>query len=109
MIDIQEFRKLDLRVGTIVEVKPFTEAKKPAYKLMIDFGPLGTKRSSAQITGHYRPEDLVGKQVVAAVNLPPKIIAGFTSEVLVLGANDASGNVILLKPETTMPNGAKVS
>jgi tRNA-binding protein len=109
MIDIREFGKLDLRVGTVVKAEPFPEARVPAYKLEIDFGPLGKRRSSAQITTRYEPGELVGKQVVAVMNLPPKRIAGFTSEVLVLGVSDNEGAVILLQPDEAIADGAKVS
>ncbi len=99
---------LDLRIGRILRAEPHERARKPAYKLWIDFGPLGVKTSSAQITELYRPEELVGRLVVAAVNLGEKRIAGFVSEVLVLGAADAEGRVVLLTPEREVPLGARV-
>lgn len=99
-----------MRVGTVVEAEPFPEARKPAFKLRIDFGPeLGVKRSSAQITRHYAPDQLVGRQVVAAVNLGERRIAGFVSEVLVLGAVPAEGEVILLELERPAPNGTRIA
>ncbi len=98
-----------MRAGTIISVKLFLEAKKPAYKLTIDFGPLGKKNSSAQVTEHYKPEDLLGRQVVAAMNLGPKRIGQFTSEVLVLGVPDTAGAIILLELDGDIPNGSKVS
>ena len=97
-----------MRVGVVVDAQEFPEARRPAYKLTIDFGPLGTKRSSAQITHHYRPADLGGRRVVAVVNFPPKQIGPFVSEVLVLGAYDESGEVILLRPDFEVPPGAKI-
>jgi tRNA-binding protein len=99
---------LELRIGRVARVEPHTEARKPAYKLWIDFGPLGGKTSSAQLAALYRPEDLVGRLVVAAVNLGTRRIAGFPSEVLVLGVPDAEGNVVLLGLEREAPAGAKV-
>lgn len=103
-----DFEKIDIRVGTIVEAAPFAKARKPAYQLTIDFGPLGIKKSSAQITHHYKPEDLTGEQVVAVVNFPPKNIAGFQSECLVLGIYDEANNVVLLEPKTPVTNGLKI-
>src|SRR5262249_14964617 len=94
-----EFEKVDMRVGVGVDARPFPEARRPAYRLWIDFGPLGVKRSSAQITTHYRVEDLVGRRVIAVVNFPPKQIGPFVSEVLVLGAYDEAGAVVLLQPD----------
>ena len=107
-IDIHTFAQLDLRVGTIVQAEPFPEAREPAYRLTIDFGPLGVKQSSARITDHYSTEALKGRQVVAVVNLPPKHIAGFRSDVLVLGAKAQGGGVVLLELMHTLPNGARV-
>jgi tRNA-binding protein len=104
----EDFERLDIRVGRVIAAEPFPEARVPAYKLTIDFGPLGVKRSSAQITRLYRPEDLVGKSVVAVVNFPPKRIAGFSSEVLVLGAVLDGGRVSLLSPDHEVPPGSKV-
>ena len=99
-----------MRVGTVVEAEPFPEARKPSIRLRIDFGPeLGVKRSSAQLTRHYAPEQLVGRQVVAAVNLGERRIAGFVSEVLVLGAVPAEGEVILLALERAAPNGTRIA
>lgn len=104
----EDFEKLDMRTGTIIEAETFNEAKKPAYKLKIDFGQLGIKKSSAQITALYKPEELIGKQVVAIVNFLPKQIANYMSECLVLGIPD-EGNVVLLQPERKTRNGLKVS
>ncbi len=109
MINIKEFGKLDLRIGTILKAKLLDKAKKPAYMLVVDFGKLGEKKSSAQITDLYKPNDLVGKQIVAVVNLPPKKIAGITSEVLVLGVNSKDKAVVLLEPQKNIPNGAKIN
>ncbi|MBA2746747.1 MAG: tRNA-binding protein [Flavisolibacter sp.] len=103
-----DFEKIDIRVGTIIDVKPFPKAKKPAYQLRIDFGNLGEKQSSAQITAHYSIEDLVNKQVIAIVNFPPKQIANFLSECLVLGIYDESNEVVLLSPERSVSNGLKI-
>lgn len=108
-INWDDFEKIDMRVGTITAVDDFPQARKPAYRLTIDFGPeFGIKRSSAQITVHYRKEDLLQRQVIAVVNFPPKQIAGFFSECLVLGLYDANNDVILLAPERPLPNGQKV-
>lgn len=103
-----DFEKVDMRVGVVVDAQAFPEARRPAYKLTIDFGPLGTKRSSAQITDHYRPADLVGRRVVAVVNFPPKQIGPFVSEVLVLGAYNEAGEVILLHPDHDVTPGSKI-
>jgi len=108
MINIKEFDKLDLRVGTILKADLLKDTNKPSYLLEIDFGKIGIKRSSAQITELYKPNELIGKQIVAAVNISPKKIAGFTSEVLVLGANSKEQAVVLLEPQKNIPNGAKV-
>src|SRR5579875_1443789 len=106
---IDEFERIDIRVGTVVEVEPFPEARKPALKLTIDFGPeIGTKRSSAQITVHYRPDQLIGRQVCAVVNFPPRQIGPFMSEVLTLGMPDEEGAVVLIKPDFKVPNGGKL-
>lgn len=103
-----DFEKIDIRTGTIIEVNDFPKARKPAYKLLIDFGQLGHKRSSAQITAHYRKEDLLNRQVVAVVNFPPKQVADFISECLVLGVYDENKDVILLQPSTNTGNGFKI-
>ncbi|GLK75171.1 tRNA-binding protein [Methylopila jiangsuensis] len=106
---IADFEKLDIRVGVVVEAAPFPEARKPAYKLRIDFGPeIGVKRSSAQITKRYAADELVGRHVLAVVNFPPRQIGKFLSEVLTLGAPDAEGEVILLTPERAVPPGGRV-
>ncbi len=103
-----DFLKLDIRVGRILEAEVFSEARKPAYKLLIDFGPLGTKRSSAQITRRYKPGELTGRLVVAVVNFSPKRIAGFSSQVLVLGAVPGEGDVVLLKPDEEVEPGTRI-
>ena len=103
-----DFERVDIRVGVVVDARDFPEARRPAYKLSIDFGPLGVKRSSAQVTRHYRAADLVGRHVVAVVNFPPKQIGPFVSEVLVLGAYDEAGEVILLHPDRAVPPGSKI-
>ena len=109
MSSLEAFEVLDVRVGTVVAAEPFPKARKPAYRLTIDFGEeLGLKKSSAQITVHYSPEQLVGTQVVAVVNFPPKRIADFTSEVLVLGFADQNGDVVLARPEKGVPDGARL-
>jgi tRNA-binding protein len=97
-----------MRVGVVVDAQPFPEARRPAYRLWVDFGPLGIKRSSAQITHHYPVADLVGRRVIAVVNFPPKQIGPFLSEVLVLGAYDERGEVVLLQPDTEVSPGAKI-
>lgn len=108
IISFEDFTKVDLRVGTIIEVKDFPEARNPAYQLTIDFGNLGIKKSSAQITTLYKKEDLVNRQIVAVVNFPKKQIAKFMSECLVLGAVDGK-DVVLLNPEEQVKNGTTVS
>ena len=107
-IEWKEFEKVELRAGTVVEVQDFPEARKPAYRLTIDFGELGVKKSSAQITALYRKEDLVGRQVICVVNFPPKRIGPFISECLTTGFADESGNVVLAQPERPVPNGSKL-
>ncbi len=104
------FEQVDMRVGTIIAAKVFEKARKPAYQLQIDFGPnIGIKQSSAQITDFYAVDDLIGKQIIAVVNFPPKQIANFMSECLVLGAVDARGRVILMQPERTVVNGERIA
>lgn len=103
-----DFEKVDIRVGVVTEAREFPEARRPAYRLWIDFGPLGVKRSSAQITTHYTPGELVGRPVIAVVNFPPKQIGPFVSEVLVLGAYDEAGQVILLRPDLAVSPGARI-
>lgn len=109
MISYEDFEKVDVRVGEIVSVEDFPEARKPAYKLTIDFGPeIGIKRSSVQITKNYSKEDLQGKLVVGVVNFPPKQIGPFISEVLTLGLPDENGDVVLLSPTKDVPKGGKM-
>lgn len=109
MISYAEFEKVDIRVGRILAAEPFPEARKPAYKLTVDFGPeLGVKRSSAQITVHYTPEELVGRQVLAVVNFPPRQIGPVLSEVLVLGVPDGDGAVVLIGPGQEVPLGGRL-
>ena len=109
-ITFDDFMKVDIRVGTVIEAAPFPEARKPAYKLKIDFGDeIGIKRSSAQITVHYQFEELVGRQVAAVVNFPPRQIGPFMSEVLTLGFADENGDIVLIRPERAVPNGARMS
>ena len=108
-ISWEDFEKVDVRVGEILEAEPFPEARRPAVKLLVGFGPeIGKKRTSAQLTAHYVPEGLIGRQVVAVVNFPPKRIAGFKSEVLVLGVPDEDGEVVLLVPDHGVPLGGRM-
>jgi tRNA-binding protein len=108
-IGFADFERVDVRVGTVVAAEPFPQARKPAFKLQIDFGPeIGVKKSSAQITVHYTPETLVGRQVAAVVNFPPRQIGPFMSEVLTLGFPDANGAVVLIGPTLPVPNGGKL-
>lgn len=107
---IEEFQKLDIRIGTVISAESFPEARKPSIKLRIDFGEeLGIKKSSAQLTKRYTPEILIGRQVVAVVNFPPRRIAGFKSEILVIGGVQEEGDVVLLKPDETVENGTPIA
>lgn len=109
IIDYADFERLDIRVGTITDAQPFPEARKPAIKLWIDFGPeIGMKRSSAQLTVHYVPDRLIGRQVCAVVNFPPRQIGPFISEVLTLGLPDQDGAVVLIRPDHPVPNGGRL-
>jgi tRNA-binding protein len=108
-ISYGDFERVDIRVGTIVDAQPFPEARKPALRLVIDFGAvIGTKHSSAQLTVHYRPDQLIGRQVLGVVNFPPRQIGPFISEVLTLGLTDEDGAVVLLKPDFKVPDGGKL-
>jgi tRNA-binding protein len=108
-ISYEAFEAVDVRVGTVVEARPFPEARKPAIKLTIDFGAeIGVKMSSAQLTVHYRPDQLIGRQVCAVVNFPPRQIGPFLSEVLTLGMPDEDGAVVLVRPDLRVPNGGKL-
>jgi tRNA-binding protein len=108
-ISFDDFLRVDIRVGRIIDVRPFPAARKPAYQLEVDFGPeLGRRRSSAQLTQRYTAEELLGRQVLAVVNFPPRQIATFFSEVLVLGVPDADGNVVLIEPQTEVPLGGRL-
>jgi tRNA-binding protein len=108
-ISFDDFLKVDIRAGRVIDAQPFPEARKPAFKLWIDFGPeIGVKKTSAQITEHYTPETLIGRQVMAVVNFPPRQIGPFMSEVLTLGVADAEGRVVLLAPDHEAPAGARM-
>ena len=109
IISYEEFEAVDIRVGTVIDATAFPEARKPAIKLTIDFGgDIGVKRSSAQLTVHYRPDQLIGRQVCAVVNFPPRQIGPFMSEVLTLGMPDPEGAVVLIRPDLKIPNGGKL-
>ena len=108
-ITYADFEKLDIRVGTVIDAQPFPEARKPAIKLWVEFGEgIGVKTSSAQLTVHYSPDRLIGRQVMAVVNFPPRRIGGFQSEILVLGVPDENGAVVLLKPDLKVPDGGRM-
>lgn len=108
-LTFEDFMKVDIRVGTILRAEPFPEARRPAYKLLVDFGPtIGERKTSAQVTARYQPGELVGRQVVAVVNFPPKQIGPFMSEVLVIGVPDSDGEVVLLGPNKSVPNGGRM-
>lgn len=108
-IDFDDFLKVDIRVGTVTRAEPYPEARKPAIKLWVDFGgELGERKSSAQITKHYEPEQLIGKQVMAVVNFPPRQIGKFMSEILVLGLPDADGEIVLIGPDKDVPAGGRM-
>lgn len=108
-ISFDDFMKVDIRAGRILRAEPFPEARKPAIKMWIDFGPeIGERKTSAQVTAHYSPESLIGKQVMAVVNFPPRQIGKFMSEVLVLGVSDAEGGIVLLAPDQDVPNGERM-
>ncbi len=109
MASIDDFDRIEMHVGTVIDARPLAEARKPSLALWIDFGAsLGVKRSAAQITVHYRPDLLIGRQVVAVTNFPPRRIAGFESEVLTLGVADDDGAVVLLRPDFQVPNGGRI-
>lgn len=109
LISYDEFLKVDIRVGTVLRAEPYPEARKPAIKMWIDFGPeIGERRTSAQVTAHYTPESLIGRQVMAVVNFPPKQIGRFISDCLVLGVSDAGGGIVLLAPDQPVPVGGRM-
>lgn len=108
MITLEDFQRVDMRVGIVVRAEPFPEARKPAIKLWIDFGEMGERKTSAQLTCNYSPDSLVGRRVIAVVNFPPRQVAKFMSEVLVLGVPDDNGEIILLQPERDIPLGGRV-
>ncbi len=108
-ITIDDFQKVDMRVGRIIEAQQFPEARKPSLKLTIDFGAFGTRQSSAGLKGFYRPKELIGRQVICVVNFPPRRVAGFPSEVLVLGATQEDGRIILLKPDAESELGSPIT
>lgn len=108
-IDYKDFDKIELRVGTVLRAEPFEKARKPAYKIWVDLGEeIGVKKSSAQVTAHYTPDDLIGRQVVCVCNLAPRQIADFMSEILVTGFSDVEGNIVLTSVERPVPNGARL-
>jgi len=110
MISFDDFMKVDIRVGTVTHAEAFPEARKPAIKLWVDYGDeIGVKKSSAQITNHYAPQDLIGRQVMGVVNFPPRQIGPFMSEALVLGLHDDDGAVVLIAPDQEVPNGARMA
>jgi tRNA-binding protein len=109
IIKWEDFERVDLRIGTIVRAEPFPEAKKPAFKLWVDLGPLGVKQSSAQLTVRYSPANLIGTQVLAVTNLPPRQVGPFVSEILVTGFVGEAGDVVLARPEFAVPNGSKLA
>ena len=108
-ITFDDFLKVDIRVGTIVRAEPFPEARKPAIKMWVDFGPeIGERKTSAQITAHYTPDRLIGRQVLAVVNFPPRQIGKFRSEILVLGLSDSNGDIVLIRPDQDVPIGERL-
>lgn len=108
-ITFDDFLKVDIRVGTVIRAEPYPEARKPAIKMWIDFGPeIGERKTSAQVTAHYTPETLVGRQVMGVVNFPPRQIGKFMSEVLVLGLSDPDGGIVLLAPDQPVPDGGRM-